>query len=286
GTGTVAAAPASAPARTVQNAAPVTALSVTGRSVGYAIGQTKTSCGAARLWDTGSRGLWTFGSRTIVGCEEGFSGGFGIAQVATSSPRVLWGTTVGGNITDYQLWTASPTRPTPLRLAFASSETGGPPAIVLGNGTRDGVPYAVGGTVTFVAENGSRRFRTDLGSPVRLLTAGTGPGQARVAAALADGRLVTLSLAGDVLATDQRKPPSVAAIALGRPGPVVQVGRTVTVGTSYVTLPTGALVLDYRQATLVYRKGTQVRARVVSGGADSLLQVISVKPWQTLPFST
>jgi hypothetical protein len=37
GTGTVAAAPASAPARTVQNAAPVTALSVTGRSVGYAI---------------------------------------------------------------------------------------------------------------------------------------------------------------------------------------------------------------------------------------------------------
>ena len=29
-----------------------------------------------------------------------------------------------------------------------------------------------------------------------------------------------------------------------------------------------------------------MRARVVSSGADSLLQVISVKPWQTLPFST
>jgi hypothetical protein len=157
---------------------------------------------------------------------------------------------------------------------------------VLGNGTRDGVPYAVGGTVTFVAENGSRRFRTDLGSPVRLLTAGTGPGQARVAAALADGRVVTLSLAGDVLATDQRKLATVAAIALGLPGPVVQVGRTVTVGTSSVTLPTGALVLDYRQATIVYREGSQVRARVVPSGADSLLQVISVKPWQTLPFST
>ena len=85
---------------------------------------------------------------------------------------------------------------------------------------------------------------------------------------------MTLSRTGEVLATDQRKPATVAAIALGLPGPVVQVGRTVTVGTSSVTLPTGALVLDYRQATIVYRKGSQVRARVVSSGADSLLQVI------------
>src|SRR4029079_16524576 len=99
GTGTVAAAPASAPARTVQNAAPVTALSVTGRSVGYAIGQTKTSCGAARLWDTGSRGLWTFGSRTIVGCEENPSGGFGISSVAPPGPRALCLTGTRANTT-------------------------------------------------------------------------------------------------------------------------------------------------------------------------------------------
>lgn len=274
------------PGRSVVNAAPVSALSVTGRSVVYAVGRTKADCGTVRLWDTGSRGLWTFGSRTIVGCEEGFSGGFGIAQVATSGRRAFWVTNVGGNFTDYQLWTATPTRRTPLRLAFASSETGGPPAIVLGNGTREAVPYAVGGTVTYVAENGARLFRTDLGSPVRLLTAGTGPGQARVAAALADGRVVTLSRTGEILATDRRAPATVAAIALGLPGAVVQVGRTVTVGTSSVSLPTGGLVLDYRQGSLVYRKGTQVRARVVSSGADSPLQVIAVKPWQPAPFST
>jgi hypothetical protein len=274
------------PGRSVVNAAPVSALSVTGRSVVYAVGRTKTDCGTVRLWDTGSRGLWTFGSRTIIGCEEGFSGGFGIAQVATSGRRVLWVTNVGGNFTDYQLWTATATRKTPLRLAFASSETGGPPAIVLGNGTGEGVPYAVGGTVTYVGENGARLFRSDLGSPVRLLTAGTGPGQSRVAAALADGRVVTLSRTGQVVATDRREPATVAAIALGPPGPVVQVGRTVTVGAGSVTLPAGGLVLDYRQSSLVYRKGTQVRARVVSSGADSLLQVIAVKPWQTPPFST
>ena len=213
------------PGRSVVNAAPVSALSVTGRSVAYAVGQTKANCGTVRLWDTGTRGLWTFGSRTIIGCEEGFSGGFGIAQVATSGRRVFWVTNVGGNFTDYQLWTATPTRKTPLRLAFASSETGGPPAIVLGNGTREAVPYAVGGTVTYVAENGARLFRTDLGSPVRLLATGAGPRQARVVAALADGRVVTLSRAGQVVSTGQEGSGTVAAIALGLPGAVVQIGR-------------------------------------------------------------
>jgi hypothetical protein len=274
------------PGRSVPNAAPVSALSVTGRSVVYAVGQTKANCGTVRLWDTGSRGLWTFGSRTIIGCEEGFSGGFGIAQVAVSGRRVFWVTNVGGNFTDYQLWTATPTRGAPLRLAFASAESGGPPAIVLGNGTRDSVPYAVGGTLTLVGANGARLFRTDLGSPVRLLATGTGPRQARVVAALADGRVVTLSRAGQIVSTSQEGAGTVAAISLGLPGAVVQVGRTVTVGSRSVTLPASGLVLDYRQGTLVYRKGTEVRARVVSSGADSLLQVIAVKPWQTPPFST
>ena len=50
------------PGRSVANAAPVSALSVTGSSVAYAVGRTKADCGTVRLWDTGSRGLWTFGS--------------------------------------------------------------------------------------------------------------------------------------------------------------------------------------------------------------------------------
>jgi hypothetical protein len=274
------------PGRSVTNAAPVTALSVTGRSIAYAVGRTKANCGTVRLWDTGTRALWTFGDRTILGCEESPSGGYGISSVATSGRRVVWLTHIGGNITDYQLWTATPTRRAPRRLAFASSDTDGPPAIVLGEGTRDGVPYAVGGTVTYVADSGARLFRTDLGSPVRLLIAGTGPGQSRVEAALADGRLVTLSRTGQVVATDRQEPGAVVAIALALPGPIVQVGRTVTVGTTAVTLPAGGLLLDYRQGTVVYRKGTQVRARVVASGADSLLQVIVVKPWEPIHFST
>lgn len=274
------------PGRSIVNAAPVTAVSVTGRTVAYAVGRTGASCGTVRLWDTATRGLWTFGERTIVGCDEGLSGGFGIAQVATSGRRIFWVTNAGGNITDYQLWTATPTRRTPRRLAFTSYETGEPPAIVLGNGAADGVPYAVGGTVTLVAANGARVFRTDLGSRVRLLAAGTGPGQGHIVAALADGRVVTLSRTGQVLATDSQAPGTVRALALGLRGPVVQVGRTVTMGSSTVTLPAGGLMLDYRRGTIVYRKGTQARAVEIATGADTLLQAVVLKPWQPLHFST
>lgn len=274
------------PGRTVANAAPVTALSVTGRSVAYAVGRTKADCGSVRLWDTGTRGLWTFGNRTIVGCAENPSGGYGISSVATGGRRIFWLTHIGGNITDYQLWTATPTRPTSRRLAFASSDTDGPAAIVLGNGSDDGVPYAVGGTVTLVSDGGARVFRADLGSPVQLLAAGTGPGQARIAAALADGRVVTLSRTGQVIATDRREPGSVAALSLALPGPVVQVGRTVSIGADTVTLPAGGQMLDYRQGTVVYRKGTQVRAVSAATGVDTLLQVVVVKPWQPIHFST
>ena len=285
------AAPAAAsalltPGRTVSNAAPVTALSVTQRSVVWAVGQSKRDCGHVRLWDTATRGLWTFGSRTIRGCEEGPSGGFGIAQVATSGRRVFWVTSIGGNITDYQLWTAAPTRPGPRRLAFESADTGGPTPIVLGAGTPEGVPYAVGPAVTYVTDAGARRFRVSLGSPVRLLTSGTLPGTARVLAALADGRVLLLSRAGAVLRTDQYDPGSVRAIALALDGPLVQVGNVVHIGTDDVTLPTGTLMLDYRQRTIVYRQGTQVRSRHITTGADRVLRVIPVKPWQTMPFST
>jgi hypothetical protein len=274
------------PGRSVSNAAPVTALSVTHRSVVWAVGRSARDCGHVWLWDTATRALWTFGSRTIRGCEEGPSGGFGIGQVSTSGRRVLWVTNIGGNFTDYQLWTATPTRPGPRRLAFESAETDGPRPVVLGAGTREGVPYAIGATVTYLSDAGARMFRVALGSPVRLLASGTGPGAARVVAALADGRVVVLSRDGAVLRTDEHEPGAVRAIALGLPGPLVQVGNVVGVGSADVTLPAGALMLDYRQRAIVYRKGTQARMRHVATGADRLLRVIPLKPWQPMLFST
>jgi hypothetical protein len=45
-------------------------------------------------------------------------------------------------------------------------------------------------------------------------------------------------------------------------------------------------MLDYRQRAIVYRKGTQVRKRHVATGADTLLQVIPIKAYQPMLFST
>jgi hypothetical protein len=277
------------PGRTVTNAAPVTALSVTHRTVVWAVGQSRLDCGHVRLWDTATFGLWTFGNRTIRGCEEGPSGGFGIGQVATSGRRVFWVTHIGGNTTDYQLWTATPTRRSPRRLAFESAETGDPSPIVLGPGTKEGVPYAVGSTVTYVSDSGARLFRTKLDSPVRLLAAGPSFGTARVIAALADGEVVVLSRTGARVRTDAYEPGAVRAVELAYGGSVVQVGTTVNVGSSTagtkITLPPGALMLDYRQRAIYYRVGTEARARALGSGSDTLLQRIVIKPWQPMLFS-
>jgi hypothetical protein len=277
------------PGRSVTNAAAVTALSVTHREVVWAVGRSQGDCGHVRLWDTATRGLWTFGNRTIRGCEEGPSGGFGISQVSTSGRRVFWVTHIGGNTTDYQLWTASRTRTSPRRLAFESTETDNPSPIVLGVGTQEGVPYAVGSTVTYLSDAGARLFRVTLDAPVRLLAAGPSFGTARVIAALANGEVVVLSRTGVPLRTDTYEPGAVRAIQLAYVGPVVQVGNTVNVGSftagTRVTLPAGSLMLDYRERAIVYRLGTQARSRALGSESDTLLQVIAIKPWQPMLFA-
>ena len=150
-----------------------------------------------KLWDTATRGLWTFGESTTRICREGLSTGSGVSSVATSGRRVFWVTFGGGNIREYDLWTATPSRKDPRRLADASSDVDSSERpLVLGAGSHEGVPYAVGDTITYVADDGRRLFRVSVGSPVGLLAAGIGPGTQRVVAALADGRVVVLSKTG------------------------------------------------------------------------------------------
>jgi len=99
---------------------------------------------------------------------------------------------------------------------------------------------------------------------------------------------VTLSRTGSVLRTDEYGT-GVRAIALGLVGPLVQVGNAVTIGRptgTKITFPAGALMLDYRQRAIVYRQGTQVRKRHIATGADTLLQVIAIKPYEPMFFST
>jgi hypothetical protein len=272
---TGAAAALLAPGRTVVEPTAVTSLGVTGRSVVYAIDENaaRTRCAAVKLWDTGTRGLWTFGESTTRICREGLSTGSGVSAVATSGRRVYWVTYGGGNIREYTLWTATPARKDPRRLADASIDVDSSERpLVLGVGSREGVPYALEDTITYVADDGRRLFRVSVGSPVVLLAAGAGPGAQRVVAALADGRVVVLSSTGATLRTLAYDPGEVKAVALALPGAVVQAGTEVRVGAQTVTLPPGALLLDFRQGRLVYAQGLQVRSRRVADATDTLLQ--------------
>lgn len=287
--GVAAAAPA--PTRTVANPAPVSALALTGRTVAWAVAERDGRCAFVRRWDTATGRVRTFGVRRHVSCADELSTGRGISQVSTSGRRLFWTTYAGGNFRETGLWTATPTRPASRRLLFVSRNVDtDPDPVLLGAGTRDGVPYALDSTLTYVADNGARRFRVTLPARVRMLTSGLGPGSGRVLAALDDGSVVLLSKTGRVLRTDEYAPSQVRAIALDVAGPLVQVGRTVNVGAltgrTKVLLPPGGLLLDSRQGGIVYRKGTQVRARQIATGVDTLLRVIPVRSWQTMPFAT
>jgi hypothetical protein len=282
------------PGRSLTAPTPVTTISVTGRTVVYVVSATPDNkrCAFVQLWDTARKGLWRFGEETTRICKEGVSTGSGIFDVSTTGRRAFWVTFAGGNFRDYDLWTATATRRAPRRLAQATADVDSDTRpLVLGEGTSEGVPYAVGKTVTFVADSGARLFRAELASPVRLLAAGPGPGASRVVAALENGSVVVLSRTGSVLRSQSYEPGEVDAIALSGTGPVVQTGRDVSVccsptGPIVQMLSQGATMLDYRQRTIVYRNGAQVRARRVSTGEDTLLQVIPVRPWQPMPFST
>ena len=279
------------PGRTVANPASVSALAVSGRTVAWAVSESDGRCAYVRRWNTATRGVRTFGIRRNVSCAEELSTGRGISQVSTSGNRVFWTTYAGGNFRETGLWTASPTRATSRRLLFVTRNVDADPdPILLGAGTRDGVPYALDAMVTYVADNGARLFHVTLPARVRLLTSGLGPGSARVLAALDNGSVVLLSKSGVVLRTDEHEPGEVRSIALGGAGPLVQVGSVVNVGQlgggGTVTLPPGASLLDYRQGRIVYRKGAQVRARSIATGGDTLLHVIPVRSWQPMPFAT
>lgn len=288
-TATGAASAALTPGRTVTEPTRITALGVTSRTVVYAIDENdgRTRCAAVRLWNTATRALLTFGESTTRVCREGVSTGSGIAGVATSGTRVFWTTFVGGNTRESTLWTATPGRRSPRRLADASTDADADERpLVLGPGTDAGVAYAVRDTVTYVADDGRRLFRVAVGSPVRVLAAGIGPGQQRVVAALADGRVVVLSATGTTVRTIDDVPADVEVVLLALPGPVLQAGAEVRVGARTVTLPDGARLLDFRQGALVYAQGNRVRARRVSDGADTLLRVVPTPAGRAPLFST
>lgn len=278
-----------APGRTLSRPGPITALAVTSRSVVFAVGETRRECAHVELWDTASRGLWRLGRPTTLPCKERPSTGSGVWSVTSTARRALWLTFVGGNIREWQLWTATPTRRTPRQLRLVGRDVDAPPPIVLGPGTSEGVPYAVDTQVVYLGDDGAAIFTASVAEPARLLAAGAGPGQRRVAALLAGGDVVTIDRSGAVVDTYEYDAGAVRALQLAGAGAVIQVGSAVEIrkggSLKTVALPAAARMLDYREGRIYYALGKQVRTVRAASGADELLLSIPAPPGRAPLFS-
>ncbi len=270
------AAPASAqqhPTRTLSRPGPVVSLGLTGASVAFAVGRTARDCDHVELWNADARTLVRFGPRKRCG-DLPVLAGIGSIGVATS--RVVWVTYAGGNLTDWQLWTATKSKRTPRRIAFVERDTSDPAPIVVGQGTPDAVPYAIDNEITLLRDNGTAAFRWTAPAPVRALTTGAGPYGWTVAALLANGEVVVLDAAGGEVQRLAFSPGNVRWIGLAAAGLLVQTaGAKVEVhrgaATQTLQLPANAIVLDAARNALLYRVGQSFSLRDLVSGADTPL---------------
>ncbi len=261
------------PGRTQVRSAPITAIALTHASIAFAVGATKTDCDHVELWNPDTHGAYRFGRRKPCGDLPLL---YGIGPIGVASNRVVWVSFAGGNLTDWQLWTATTTRQTPRRLAFVERDTMDAPPIVVGDGTSNAIPYAKQTEITLLGDNGEPVFRTHAASEVRQITAGDGPYGWRVAALLATGEVSVLDGGGSFVKTYPFPPGAVRWIRLAPGGLVVQVpGAKVEIHrgatTRVVQLKPNAIALDYAEGRILYRVGQTFWLRYVSSGVDTEL---------------
>ena len=262
-----------APGRTQVRSAPITAIALTHASIAFAVGATKADCDHVELWNPDTHGTYRFGRKKPCGDLPLL---YGIGPIGVASSRVVWVSFAGGNLTDWQLWTATTTRKTPRRLAFVERDTMDAPAIVVGDGISNAIPYAVQSEITLLGDNGAAVFRTHASSEVRQITAGEGPYGWRVAALLARGEVSVFDGRGSVATTYPFPPGAVRWLRLAPAGLVVQVpGAKVEIhrgtATRTVQLKQNAIVLDYAEGRILYRVGQTFWLRQVSTGVDTVL---------------
>ena len=137
-------AASAAPIRSVTTPAPVLDLAFDGSRVAYAVGRSSGDCNRVYVWNLVTRGVSRLGRKTH--CEQ-TSTGNSIASLAIAGTRVLWLHYAGGNSRDWSLWTATTTRPSPIRLRLVTREADAAAPIVIGDGNSgrlgDLLPYAV-----------------------------------------------------------------------------------------------------------------------------------------------
>lgn len=207
--------------RAVTAPAPVLALETDGTRIAYATGRSEHDCNRVYVWNLTTRGVTKLGRRTH--CER-TSTGNEVAAVSIAGTRVLWVHYAGGNIREWSLWTATTTRPAPVRLRLVSRDVDEPAPIVIGQGDSsklgDLLPYAVDRTVVALRAKGSRAFSWTAATRVVGLSASGG----ELAVAAEGGVVTVLDGRGRVLRTE-RYGSEIDAVRLTGDALAVQRGR-------------------------------------------------------------
>lgn len=269
---TAAAATALTPSRVLVARGNVTALDLTGRTVVVATGVSPKPC-AVLLWRT-----WKQSAIRVapgVDCTIETSTGVGIAAVSAAADRVVWLAYAGGNTREWSLFTATPSARRPLRLRFSARSVDGPPPIVLGPGTAEGIPYGVNRELVYLANDGTRLFRVVTAEPVRLVASGRGPNGIRVVAYTSAGSIVALTASGVAGADDIVVKEPVRSLRLFRAGIAYQVGDLVHIaragGETLVDLPVGATMVDAAGAHILYQRAGGLGAVSVADGRTEMI---------------
>ena len=275
-TSAVAATGAVQPTKSLSKPAPIAGVALTGANVAYAVGAAPGDCDHAELW-LGAKKVIRFGKKSGFPCSEVTSTGQGIWDISVAKTRVLWISYVGGNLRDWQLWTATTSRRTPRRLRFVERDVEDPAPILVGAGTPGAIPFAVDAQITLLADNGKATFKTTMQAPVRMLAGGVGPLGLRVGALLADGTLWRVFADGHPVAVGGKAyaPATVKALRVGPSGIGVQVGATVEIDTPgdpiVVSLPAGATMVDLTATAVLAERAGDLLLVAIAGGSPTLL---------------
>jgi hypothetical protein len=259
--------------RSVTAPANVVTLAFDASRIAYSSGRTSTDCNRVFVWNLSTRGVTRLPRPTS--CEQG-STGTAIASLAIAGDRVLWLHYTGGNIREWTLWTATSTKPQPLRLRFVARDVDAPPPLVVGDGdgsTPGGVlPYALDQTVIALRTDGARRFAWD--APARVVALSALGNE--VAVAMVGGKVAVLDASGALLRTETYAGEIAAVKVTGGGGILVQRGRTLElrgVGAPRIrTLPGGARLADSAGPDrAVYLDTGGVYVLTLSSGAERLV---------------
>lgn len=256
--------------RSVTAPAPVLALAFDGSRVAYASGRSAGDCNRVRIWNLATRRVTALGRRTH--CKQ-TSTGNAIASVSLAGTRALWLHYVGGNTREWSLWTATASRPSPVRLRFAAGDADAPAPILLGPGDHSRLgsllPYAVDRTVVALRSDGSRAFAWTAPGRVVALAAGGG----EVAVASAGGVVTVLDGSGRVLSTEQFGA-EIDVVRLTGAALAVQHGRTLELRGGRIalySLVAGVCLADAAGDRAVLVGGGKVRSFDLDSGSGGVV---------------